>query len=126
MVKFQKNIKLQKLALKQLYKVLKKKKPGPSVVRQSQIDEIKSSKNLHLLAFTNPKDSYEGLLSDWLDEIPSLERIIISEDYTINGQKCFKEHANEKEPVKDGHRMDHATCFQYYNPKILDYISSRI
>ena len=28
--------------------------------------------------------------------------------------------------VKDGHRMDHATCFQYYNPKILDYISSRI
>ncbi len=58
--------------------------------------------------------------------IPGLERIIISEDYTINGQKCFKEHANEKEPVKDGHRMDHATCFQYYNPKILDYISSRI
>ncbi len=61
-----------------------------------------------------------------IDEIPGLERIIISEDYTINGQKCFKEHANEKEPVKDGHRMDHATCFQYYNPKILDYISSRI
>ena len=65
-------------------------------------------------------------MSDWLDEIPGLERIIISEDYTINGQKCFKEHANEKEPVKDGHRMDLATCFQYYNPKILDYISSRI
>ena len=83
-------------------------------------------RSLPLLAFTHPKDSYEGLLSDWLDDIPGLERIIISEDYTINGQKCFKEHANEKEPVKDGHRMDHATCFQYYNPKILDYISSRI
>ena len=79
-----------------------------------------------LLAFTHPKDSYEGLLSDWLDEIPGLERIIISEDYTIKGQKCFLEFANGKEPVKDGHRMDHATCFQYYNPKILDYISSRI
>ena len=104
----------------------KKRRPGPSVVRQSQIDEIKSAKNLPLLAFTHPKDSYEGLLSDWLDEIPGLERIIISEDYTINGQKCFLEFANGKEPVKDGHRMDHATCFQYYNPKILDYISSRI
>ena len=34
----------------------------------------------------------------------------------------FLEFANGKEPVEDGHRMDHATCFQYYNPKILDYI----
>lgn len=104
----------------------KKRRPGPYVVRQSQIDEIKRSKNLPLLAFTHPKDSYEGLLSDWLDGIPGLERIIISEDYTINGKKCLLEFANGSEPVKDGHRMDHATCFQYYNPKILDYISSRI
>tara|TARA_B100000003_G_scaffold200877_1_gene208261 strand:+ start:41 stop:967 length:927 start_codon:yes stop_codon:yes gene_type:complete len=124
--KISKKYKAAKVGPEAALESFKKKKPGPSVVRQSQIDEIKSSKNLPLLAFTHPKDSYEGLLSDWLDEIPGLERIIISEDYTINGQKCFKEHANEKEPVKDGHRMDHATCFQYYNPKILDYISSRI
>ena len=53
-------------------------------------------------------------------------RIIISEDYTINGKKCLLKFANGSELVKDGHRMDHATCFQYYNPKILDYISTRI
>ena len=104
----------------------KKRRPGPSVVRQSQIEEIKNSKNLPLLAFTHPKDSYEGLLSDWLDDIPGLERIIISEDYTINGKKCLLKFANGSELVKDGHRMDQATCFQYYNPKILDYISTRI
>jgi len=27
---------------------------------------------------------------------------------------------------KDGHEMDQATCFQYYNPVILEYIASRI
>ena len=124
--KISKKYKAAKVGPEAALESFKKKKPGPSVVRQSQIDEIKSSKNLPLLAFTHPKDSYEGLLSDWLDEIPGLERIIISEDYTIKGQKCFLEFANGKEPVKDGHRMDHATCFQYYNPKILDYISSRI
>ena len=50
----------------------------------------------------------------------------IRDSYTINGQKCFLEFANGKEPVKDGHRMDHATCFQYYNPKIIQYINSRL
>ena len=30
------------------------------------------------------------------------------------------------DPVKEGHQMDVATCFQYYNPVILEYIASRI
>ena len=78
--------------------------------------------------FTHPKDTYEGLTSDWLENINGLNRVIISEDYKINGKKCFKKGklATDKFPVKDGHQMDQATCFQEYNPEILNYIKSRI
>ena len=112
--------------LKLQWKNLKKKKPGPAKVRQNQIDNIKKSKNLPLLVFTHPKDPYEGLLSDWIDEIPGVKRIIISEDYKIDGKKCVIQHPKKSTPVKDGHRMNHGTCFQYYNSTILEYIGSRI
>ena len=56
-----------------------------------------------------------------------MKRIVISEDYTIDGKKCYKVSiSGEKFPVKDGHSMDQATCFQYYNPVIKEYIASRI
>ena len=55
-----------------------------------------------------------------------MNRIVISEDYTIDGKKCSKKNKTEKIRVKDGHSMDQATCFQYYNPVILEYIASRI
>ena len=99
-------------------------------MRQAQIDEIKKSKNLPVLVFTHPKDPYDGLLSDWVEEIPGVQRIIISEDKTINGKKCYRIGINNgekwKEPVKKYHDMDMTDCFQYYNPTILEYITSRI
>ena len=70
------------------------------------------------------KISYEGLLSDWMDENKNINRIVISQDYKINGKKCSRKNRSDFEPVKDGHSMDQAICFQYYNPIILDYIAS--
>ena len=52
-------------------------------MRQQQINKIKKSKNLPVLVFTHPKDPYDGLLSDWVEEIPGVKRIVISEDKKI-------------------------------------------
>ena len=105
--------------------------PGPSKMRKKQINEIKKSKNLPVLVFTHPKDPYDGLLSDWVEEIPGITRVIISNDRTINGKKCFrkglKKNGKEwKKKLKNPHYIWEADCFQYYNPTILDYISSRV
>ena len=48
--------------------------------------KLKSQKNLPVLAFTHPKDPYDGLLSDWVEEVPGVKRIIVSEDSKINGK----------------------------------------
>ena len=115
---------------KGLEKFRKKKGSGPADMRQKQINEIKQSKNLPVLVFTHPKDPYDGLVSDWVEEIPGVKRIIISEDKKINGKKCYRIGINNgekwKEPVKNYHDMDMTDCFQYYNPTILEYIASRI
>ena len=115
---------------KALEKFRKRKGSGPADMRQKQIDEIKQSKNLPVLVFTHPKDPYEGLLSDWVEEIPGVQRIIISQDKKIDGKKCYRIGINNgerwKEPVKNYHDMDMTDCFQYYNPTIKDYIASRI
>ena len=50
---------------------------------------------------------------------------MISEDYTINDQKCFLEFANGKEPVKDGHRFNHEKGI-IIQKRLERYISSRI
>ena len=115
---------------KALEKFRKRKGSGPADMRQKQINEIKQSKNLPVLVFTHPKDPYEGLLSDWVEEIPGVQRIIISQDKKIDGKKCYRIGINNgerwKEPVKNYHDMDMTDCFQYYNPTIKDYIASRI
>ena len=115
---------------KALEKFRKKSGDGPADMRQKQIDEIKKSKNLPVLVFTHPKDPYDGLLSDWVEEIPGVKRIIISEDNKINGKNCNRIGINNgqqwSEPVKNFHNMDMVDCFQYYNPTILEYIASRI
>ena len=98
-------------------------------VRLIENFEIKDPKNnlkVPILAFTHPKDKYEGLLSDWLEEIPGMKRIVISENYKINGKSCKRKGDDWEEPVKKGHDMDAGLCFQYYNPTILDYIASRL
>ena len=129
--KISKENKVAKLGVeKALEKFRKREGSGPADLRQKQIDEIKQSKNLPVLVFTHPKDPYDGLLSDWVEEIPGIKRIIISEDKTINGKKCYRIGINNsekwKEPVKKYHDMDMTDCFQYYNPTILEYIVSRI
>ena len=107
-----------------------KKYPGGAELRQRQIDNIKKSNDVPVLAFTHPKDKFEGLLSDWLEEVPGVKRIVISKDYKINGKTCVIKGNDWEEKVSErknaGHVMNQWLCFQYYNPVILDYIASRI
>ena len=55
---------------------------------------------------------------------------IIKLDLKINGKKCKRIGINDgkkwSEPVKNAHYIGMADCFQYYNPTIKEYISSRI
>ena len=129
--KLSKKMKVKKVGIdKALEKFRKKEGDGPADLRQSQIKEIQNSKNLSVLVFTHPKDPYDGLLSDWVETISGVKRIIISENKKVNGKKCYRIGINNgqkwKEPVKKYHDMDGADCFQYYNPTILKYIESRI
>mgnify|MGYP005737598153 FL=1 len=118
--------KVKKNGIEKAMAKFRKKNQGPHDVRQKMNDEIKNNLKVPILAFTHPKDKYEGLLSDWLEEIPGMKRIIISENYKINGKKCKRKGDDWEEPVKKGHNMDVGLCFQYYNPTIKEYIASRI
>ena len=128
--KLSKKYKVKKVGPEEALKKFAKKYPGPAVLRQRQIDNIKKSNNVSVLAFTHPRDKYEGLLSDWLEEVPGVKRIVISENYKVNGKECVVGGYDWKENVSKqknpGHVMNMADCFQYYNPVILDYIASRI
>ena len=118
--------KVKKVGVEKALEKFKKKYPGPYELRERQLEEIKNKLKVPLLAFTHPKDKYEGLLSDWMDDMELIDRVIISEDFKINGKSCKKKHTSETQSVKKGHDMDQGLCFQFYNPKILNYISSRI
>ena len=118
--------KVKKNGIEKAMAKFRKKRQGPHDLRQKMNDEIKNNLKVPILAFTHPKDKYEGLLSDWLDEIPGMKRIVISENYKINGKSCKRKGDDWEEPVKKGHNMDVGLCFQYYNPTILDYIESRL
>ena len=118
--------KVKKNGVEKAMAKFRKKAQGPHDLRQKMNDEIKNNLKVPILAFTHPKDKYEGLLSDWLEKIPGMKRIVISEDYKINGKSCKRKGDDWEEPVKKGHDMDVGLCFQYYNPEILNYIASRI
>ena len=125
-----KSYKVKKVGPKKALEKFAKKYPGPAELRARQINNIKNSENVPVLAFTHPKDKYEGLLSDWLEEVQGVKRIVISKDYKINGKSCAvkgvdwqKNISAQKNP---GHEMNQADCFQYYNPTIKEYIASRI
>ena len=118
--------KVKKNGVEKAMAKFRKKNQGPHDVRQKMNDEIKNNLEVPILAFTHPKDKYEGLLSDWLEEIPGMKRIIISENYKINGKRCKRKGDDWEEPVKKGHNMDAGLCFQYYNPTIKEYIASRM
>ena len=118
--------KVKKNGVEKAMAKFRKKNQGPHDVRQKMNDEIKNNLKVPILAFTHPKDKYEGLLSDWLEEISGMKRIVISENYKINGKSCKRKGDDWEAPVKKGHNMDAGLCFQYYNPTIKEYIASRI
>ena len=128
--KLSKKYKVKKNGVEKALENFKKKRPGPAFLRENQIKEISKAKNLPVLAFTHPKDPYDGLLSDWVEKIPGVKRVIISEDYKINNKNCKRIGINNgnrwEEKIKDAHLMALADCFQYYNKTILDFIASRI
>ena len=57
----------------------------PSVAwqRDKEIFTISQSKNMPILVFTHPLDKWDGLYSDWVEKIPGVQRIIISQDKKI-------------------------------------------
>ena len=127
-----KRFKVAKIGEEAALEKFAKKYPGLKALRDTQINIIKKSKSLPILVFTHPKDPYEGLLFDWIEEIPEVKRIIISEGFEIDGIKCkigsksLKETDSLGDGWPNGHDIDQAECFQYYNPVIKEYIASRI
>ena len=128
--KLSSNYKVKKVGSEVALEKFAKKYPGPAELRARQINNIKQSDKVPVLAFTHPKDKWEGLLSDWLEEVPGVKRIVISEDYKINGKSCVVKGDNWEENVSarknPGHEMNQGLCFQYYNPEILNFINSRL
>ena len=122
--------KVKKVGEEEALKKFKKKKPVASYFRTSQIKAISEAKNLPVLIFTHPKDPFDGLLSDWVEDIPGTERIVISEDFKINNKSCKRIGINNgerwTEPLTNGHWMSFGDCFQYYNSKILEFVQSKI
>ncbi len=118
-----KNYKVKKVGVEEALKKFKKKDgPGPADMRQMQIDEIIMSKNLPVLVFTHPKDPFGGLLSDWVEKAPGVERIVVSENNKVNGKSCKV----WGEGIKNFHDIDRADCFEYYNSTILNFINSKL
>ena len=128
--KLSKTYKVKKVGPEKAIAKFAKKRPGPAELRQRQINKIKQSTNVPVLAFTHPKDKWEGLLSDWLEEVTGVKRIVISENYKINEKSCKVKGYNWEENItarkNPGHEMNQGLCFQYYNPTILEFIASRI
>ena len=80
-----KNYKVKKVGVDvALQKFREKDGPGPADMRQMQIDEIKKSQNLPVLVFSHPKDPFDGLLTDWVEDISGVKRIgENSKEYTL-------------------------------------------
>ena len=130
------NTKVKKIGVKKgLEKFRKRNGDGPANLRQNQINEIKKSKNLPILVFTHPQDPFDGLLSDWMDDIPGVKRIIIEakgkkRNYKLNKKKCRVHERQDSKITKlkprSAHDLAFTDCFQFYKPTILKYIESRI
>ena len=133
--KLSRKYKVEKVGVDKALKNFKKKRPVAAFFRSSQIKMISEAKNLPVLIFTHPKDPFDGLLSDWVDNIPGAKRIVMSENFKINNKSCKRIGVNNgerwEEPIKargnsTAHHMSMADCFQYYNPTILEFIASKI
>ena len=120
-----KRFKVKKVGLEKALEKFHKKHPGIAQLRDEHIKIMKEG-NAPILIFTHPMDHFEGLTSDWMDEVPNFKRIVISNDKKINGKKCKVSGKDWTEPVRDGHSMDLADCFLFYHSTIKEYIASRI
>ena len=79
------DFKVKKVGVEKALETFRKKQgSGPADMRQNQINEIKESKNLPVLVFTHPKDPFDGLISDWVEDISGVKRIIISKYNKVN------------------------------------------
>ena len=128
--KLSRHYKVKKVGVEAALKKFEKKKPVAAYFRKTQIESISKAKNLPVLIFTHPKDPFDGLLSDWVENIPGTERIVISENFKINNKSCNRIGENSgkrwKEPIKNGHWVAFGDCFQQYNTKIVKFIESKI
>ena len=128
--KLSSSYKVKKVGPEKALEKFAKKYPGPAELRARQINNIKQSDNVSVLAFTHPKDKWEGLLSDWLEEVPGVKRIVISQDYKIKGKSCVVKGDDWQENISarknPGHEMNQGLCFQYYNTEIFNFIASRL
>ncbi len=120
-----KKFKVKKVGYEEAMKKFHKKYPGIAELRQKHIDIIKEG-NAPILIFTHPMDHFEGLTSDWMDNVPNFNRVVVSKKKTINGKKCKIAGSNWEEPLKKAHSIDWADCFMYYHPLIKEYIASRL
>ena len=120
-----KKFKVKKVGYEEAMKKFHKKYPGIAELRQKHIDIIKEG-NAPILIFTHPMDHFEGLTSDWMDDVPNFNRVVVSEKKKINGKKCKIAGSNWEEPLKKAHSIDWADCFMYYHPLIKEYITSRL
>ena len=120
-----KKYKVKKVGYEKAMEKFHKKYPGMAEWRQAQIDIIKKG-NAPILIFTHPMDQFEGLTSDWMDDVPNFKRVVVSEKKKVNGKSCNTAGSNWVEPLKNAHIIDFADCFMHYHPLIKEYIASRL
>ena len=121
-----KKMKVKKVGIEKALNKFHKNYPGIAKLRDKHIKTMENG-NAPVLIFTHPMDHYEGLTSDWMNDVPNFKRIIISNDKKINGKKCIIKGKDWSEPLKKNtHTIDFADCFLFYHPIIKEYIASRI
>ena len=121
-----KKMKVKKVGIEKALDKFRKNYPGIANLREKHI-KIMENGNAPVLIFTHPMDHYEGLTSDWMNDVPNFKRVVISNDKKINGKKCKISGKDWSEPLKSNtHTIDYADCFLFYHPAIKEYIASRI
>ena len=121
-----KKMKVKKVGIEKALDKFRKNYPGIANLREKHIKTMENG-NAPVLIFTHPMDYYEGLTSDWMNDVPNFKRVVISNDKKINGKKCKISGKDWSEPLKrNTHTIDYADCFLFYHPAIKEYIASRI
>ena len=121
-----KKMKVKKVGIEKALDKFRKNYPGIAKLREKHIKTMENG-NAPVLIFTHPMDHYEGLTSDWMNDVPNFKRVVISKDRKIDGKKCTISGKDWSEPLKKNtHTIDFADCFLFYHPTIKEYITSRI